>query len=85
MGEFGWTQVEANDTQEDTYKRLIVEYMSNNDMDWSPWALQGSYCYREGQPDVDETVGLFNHNWTDWREPTFLEFIDRLWITSLYP
>jgi endoglucanase len=85
MGEFGWNQLPANDTQEDLYKTLVIEYMSNNDMDWSLWALQGSYYYMEGQPLVDETFGLLNHNWTDWREPTFLETIDRLWVTSQGP
>lgn len=85
MGEFGWNQISVNDTQEETYKTLLIEYMTNNDMDWSLWALQGSYYYREGQPLVDETFGLLNFNWTDWREPSFLEKIDRMWITLLFP
>jgi hypothetical protein len=85
MGEFGWNQIPTNDTQEEIYKSCIVRYMSERDMDWSLWALQGSYYYREGQPDVDETFGLLNHNWTDWREPEFLELIDKMWITSLGP
>lgn len=85
MGEFGWNQVSNNETQEEIFKTCIIEYMSNNDMDWSVWALQGSYYYREGIPLGDETFGLLNHNWTDWREPGFLEKINRMWITSQGP
>lgn len=85
MGEFGWSQIESNDTNEDTYKACLIDYMSDKDMDWSLWALQGSYYYREGSVDGDETFGLLTHNWTDWRNPGFLELIDRMWITSLFP
>ena len=85
MSEFGWGQVSVNDTQEESYKTCLIQYMSETDMDWSVWALQGSYYYREGNVDADETYGLMNHNWTEWRDPGWLEKIDRMWITSLGP
>jgi endoglucanase len=83
MSEFGWGQISSNDTREEIYKTCLIEYMSEKDMDWSVWALQGSYYYREGNVDGDESYGLLNHNWTDWRNPEWVETINKMWITTL--
>ncbi|RDW89761.1 hypothetical protein BP6252_01793 [Coleophoma cylindrospora] len=83
MGEFGWSQVPQNDTTEEVYKTCLIEWMSNNDMDWSLWALQGSYYFRTKEVDMDETFGILNHNWTNFRYPGFLNKIGKMWITNI--
>jgi hypothetical protein len=35
---------------------------------WMQWVVAGSYYIRSGTQDYDETWGLFNHEWTAWRE-----------------
>lgn len=40
---------------------------------WMVWALGGSYYVRQGKQDYDETWGLLNHDWSDWRSPAYIE------------
>lgn len=71
--------------QDDRYLRCLVSYMQNNDADWAVWALQGSYYVRDQTPDADETWGLLNHDWTDWRNPAFPAMLGTMWNVTQYP
>ena len=37
------------------------------------WVLAGSYYIRSGVQDSDETWGLFNHDWSAWRNESAVE------------
>ncbi|KAL2148084.1 hypothetical protein VTH82DRAFT_2465 [Thermothelomyces myriococcoides] len=71
--------------EDDRYLRCLVSYMENNDADWAVWALQGSYYVRDAQVDRDETWGLLNHDWTDWRNPAFPAMLGKMWNMTQEP
>ncbi|KAI4152487.1 MAG: hypothetical protein LQ340_002887 [Diploschistes diacapsis] len=81
LSEFGATQViagaggnllgDAELALEQAYLKCLVGYMEGNDADWALWALQGGYYVREGVVDADESYGLLDHAWGDWRNATF--------------
>jgi endoglucanase len=71
--------------KEDNYLKCLSEYMSGNDGDWAVWAIQGSYYVRDKQVDMDEYYGLMNHDWTDWRNPTFKNRLGDMWKQSQGP
>ncbi|SMR52086.1 unnamed protein product [Zymoseptoria tritici ST99CH_1E4] len=41
---------------------------------WMQWALGGSYYIREGTQDFDETWGLYNHDWSAWRDANAIAY-----------
>ena len=80
LSEFGALQVidgssgglgGAETALEQAWLKCIVPYMEGNDADWAVWAVQGGYYLREGEVDADESYGLLDHSWTDWRNATF--------------
>jgi len=40
---------------------------------WMQWSLGGSYYIRQGKQDMDESFGLLNHQWSDWRDQGVLD------------
>lgn len=68
--------------RDDRYLRCIVDYVSGNDGEWAVWALQGSYYVRNRQTDYDETWGVLNKDWTDWRNPAFKDMLGDMWKTT---
>ncbi|KAK3296273.1 glycoside hydrolase superfamily [Chaetomium fimeti] len=71
--------------KDDRYLNCLVSYMQNNDADWAVWAIQGSYYVRDGKTDFDETWGLMNRNWTDWRNPGFSARLGDMWKMTQQP
>ncbi|KAF2189384.1 glycoside hydrolase family 5 protein [Zopfia rhizophila CBS 207.26] len=70
LSEFGWAQNGPTDA-ENRYVSCLVSYMENNDADWAYWALMGSYYVRDATANFDETFGLLNRDWSDWRNGSF--------------
>ena len=95
LSEFGALQVITNSggsllggaetALEQAYLKCIVSYMEGNDADWAIWALQGSYYVREGTVDYDESYGLLNHDWTDWRNATFKNALGNMFQVTQGP
>lgn len=88
MSEFGWGQIpQLGGEQEARYKEYLRRYLVEHDVDWAVWGLQGSYYLRQGVPERDESYGVLNYNWTDWRGAvgSFHETIGDMWITTLFP
>lgn len=54
-------------------------------MEWSYWALQGSYYVRDGQTDVDESFGLVKRDWSDWRNTQFTGWLGNMWQQTQGP
>lgn len=87
FSEFGWAQIpELGQEREARFKEYMVRYLVEHDIDWAVWCLQGSYYINTGVVEADDTYGILNHNWTDWRGGmNFLETIGEMWITTKFP
>ncbi|RAL53428.1 hypothetical protein DM860_007100 [Cuscuta australis] len=71
VSEFGINQMGDNEA-DNLHLPCLLSYLADLDLDWSVWALQGSYYIRDGQEAHDETYGMFNTDWTSVRNQTFL-------------
>ncbi|KAH6627620.1 glycoside hydrolase superfamily [Chaetomium tenue] len=71
--------------KDNRYLNCLVSYMQSNDADWAVWAIQGSYYVRDGKTDYDETWGLMDRNWTDWRNPAFSAKLGDMWKMTQQP
>ncbi|CAM6087706.1 unnamed protein product [Calypogeia fissa] len=49
------------------YSSCLRVYLPQIRAGWTVWVLAGSYYIRSGTQDLDETWGLLNHDWSDWR------------------
>jgi hypothetical protein len=65
LTEFGFNQADNSYTK--TYATCIKKLMPQWKTGWTVWALGGSYYIRSGTQDYEETWGLLNHQWSDWR------------------
>ncbi|KAL7619360.1 hypothetical protein AAE478_009897 [Parahypoxylon ruwenzoriense] len=71
LTEFGFQQTETE--WQKTYASCIAEYLSEEKAGWFIWVISGSYYIRSGGQDFEETWGLLNHDWSDWRSPSYIE------------
>ncbi|KAF7198455.1 Glycosyl hydrolase 5 family protein [Pseudocercospora fuligena] len=81
LTEFGYEQNSTNFKK--PYPDCIKEYLTSlpgGPGGWMQWVLAGSYYIREGIQDHDETWGLFNHNWTDWRSEEAVEQFTKAFV-----
>ena len=88
LSEFGALQVVDGSVTtglEQAFLGCLVSYMEGNDADWAVWAVQGSYYVREGAVDADESYGLLNHDWTDWRNATFKDALGGMFDVTQGP
>ena len=84
LSEFGWA-VENPTAEETGYYTCLVSYMEGNDAEWAFWALQGSYYVRGATINYDETFGLLNSDWSDWRNPDFPSMMGAMWEVMAGP
>ncbi|KAK7935853.1 glycoside hydrolase family 5 protein [Apiospora marii] len=56
-----------------TYATCLADYMVSLKSGWFIWVLAGSYYIRDGTQDYEETWGLLNHDWSDWRSLEYVE------------
>lgn len=82
--EFGVDQM--GDNMADNYfLTCYLSWLAENDLDWTIWALQGSYYLRDGNHDPEETYGMFNSSWGPLRSPQFhtkLQLIQRRLLSA---
>ncbi|RDW87893.1 putative beta-galactanase protein [Coleophoma crateriformis] len=71
MTEWGFDQDDT--TYEGVYATCLVDYLPAQQVGWMIWVIGGSHYIREGTQDSDETYGMLNHEWSDWRSPVFIE------------
>lgn len=72
VSEFGIDQTGANEGQ-NRFLACFMTYLTENDFDWGLWALQGSYYYRQGVKNADESFGVLNSNFTQLKNPKFFK------------
>ncbi|KAI5859837.1 glycoside hydrolase family 5 protein [Durotheca rogersii] len=71
LTEFGFAQT-ATEWQR-PYATCIAEYLAEQKAGWFIWVVAGSYYIRSGTQDFEEPWGLLNHDWSDWRAPSYIE------------
>ncbi|KAE8650476.1 glycosyl hydrolase 5 family protein [Cucumis sativus] len=72
VSEFGINQMGVNEGQ-NRFLSCFFTYLTKNDFDWGLWALQGSYYYREGVKNDEETFGVLDSKFTNVKNPKFLQ------------
>lgn len=65
LTEFGFSN--AGSDYQSVYATCIKKLMPQWKTGWMVWVLSGSYYIRSGTQDYEETWGLLNHGWSDWR------------------
>jgi len=65
LTEFGFTQADNSYTK--TYATCLKKLMPQWKTGWTVWVISGSYYTRGGTQDYEETWGLLNHQWSEWR------------------
>ena len=71
ISEFGIDQRGGNKAS-NRYINCLFAFMASLDLDWSYWALQGSYYRRFGNEGDEEYSGILNAQWNAPRNMTFL-------------
>jgi hypothetical protein len=71
MTEFGFTQDETT-WKTDKYATCITDYLPQQKVGWFIWVIAGSYYIREGDQGYDESWGLLDTTWSEWRSPEFV-------------
>jgi hypothetical protein len=70
LTEFGF-QMDAS-TWRGTYSTCLASFLPARKAGWTIWVLAGSYYIRSGTQDYDENWGLLNHDWSNWRSPSYV-------------
>jgi hypothetical protein len=55
------------------YATCLASYLPAQKAGWTIWVLAGTYYIRSGKQDYDEAWGLLNHDWSEWRNPTYVK------------
>ncbi|KAI1332502.1 glycoside hydrolase family 5 protein [Xylariaceae sp. FL0255] len=70
LTEFGFDQTDSS--WQGVYATCIKSYLTQQKSSWIIWVLSGSYYIRSGTQDYDETWGLLTHDWSTWRNPSYM-------------
>jgi hypothetical protein len=79
VSEFGWDQYVDYNT---TYVECFVSYLARKPVGWMIWQIGGSYYVRKGSQDYNDSWGLLQHDWSDWRSPANVESYLRPLVTA---
>ncbi|CDY34588.1 BnaC03g56880D [Brassica napus] len=77
LSEFGIDQRGGN-ANDNRYLGCLSGWAAENDVDWSLWALTGSYYLREGVVGMIEYYGALDSDWNSVRNSSFLQQISLL-------
>ncbi|KAL7174198.1 hypothetical protein ACSBR2_033452 [Camellia fascicularis] len=77
MSEFGVDLRGTNDN-DNRYLNCFLGVAAELDLDWALWTLVGSHYLREGVIGLEEFYGVFNWNWCEARNSSFLERISAI-------
>lgn len=77
LSEFGIDERGEN-VNDDRYFGCLSGWAAENDVDWSLWALTGSYYLRQGVVGMIEYYGVLDSDWISVRNSSFLQQISLL-------
>lgn len=72
LTEWGFLMTD-NTTWQKPYTQCLAQWLPAQKASWMIWVIAGSYYKRRASQDDEELWGLFNHDWSDWRNPTYIE------------
>lgn len=81
LTEFGFTQADAS--YNGVYATCLRKLMPQWKTGWTVWVISGSYYTRGGTQDYEETWGLVNHQWSDWRNKDAITALKGMVDTTL--
>lgn len=84
LSEFG-VGVAGPSTSDHGWLSCMVDYMTSNDAEWDLWTLGGDYYVRDGKVNYDESFGLLDPSWADWRNPGFPALLGGMWDMTQGP
>lgn len=75
MTEWGFSNDDAVLWRNGTYATCVQRFLREvvPGAGWMVWVIAGSYYVRQGTQDYDESWGLLSRNWSEWRNPDFIE------------
>ncbi|KAL2822453.1 glycoside hydrolase superfamily [Aspergillus granulosus] len=71
LTEFGFAQDAT--TWEGVYASCIRSWIPEQQAGWMVWTISGSYYIRSGTQDYDDTWGILDHTWLEWRNLEAIE------------
>ncbi|KAL3501106.1 hypothetical protein ACH5RR_035555 [Cinchona calisaya] len=77
VSEFG-VDLRGTNVNDNRYLNCFMGWAAELDLDWALWTLVGSYYLREGAVGLNENYGIYNWNWCQTRNSSFLEKISAL-------
>lgn len=77
VSEFG-ADLRGTNVNDNRYLNCFLGWAAELDLDWAYWTLVGSYYLREGVVGLNEYYGLYNWNWSEIRNSSFLQRISAL-------
>ncbi|TAQ88844.1 hypothetical protein B7494_g2839 [Chlorociboria aeruginascens] len=78
ISEWGGSTGDSDSAYGGSYVECLSNLMVEREWGWMVWVLAGSYYIREGEQDYDETYGLLDHTWTNYRGTNSSNFIKQL-------
>ena len=84
MSEFG-IGVAAPSDSEKGWLACVVDYMTDNDAEWDLWTLGGDYYVREGKVNYEESFGMLDKGWGNWRNGGFPGLLGAMWDVKQGP
>ncbi|KAL3477086.1 glycoside hydrolase superfamily [Aspergillus californicus] len=80
LTEFGFNQEDS--TWQSVYATCLREWIPEQHAGWMVWTISGSYYIRSGVQDSDDTWGILDHTWSDWRNTEAIEQGLRLMVEA---
>ncbi|EFQ30340.1 beta-1,6-galactanase [Colletotrichum graminicola] len=71
LTEYGFNM--EDDSYQGVYATCLSEYLPEARASFFIWVLVGSYYVRSGTQNYDESWGLLTVDWSDWRNPAYVE------------
>ncbi|KAL2824264.1 glycoside hydrolase superfamily [Aspergillus cavernicola] len=71
LTEFGFNQEDS--TWQSVYATCLRDWIPEQQAGWMVWTISGSYYIRQGTHDYDDTWGILDHTWSDWRNDDAIE------------
>ncbi|TLS23751.1 uncharacterized protein PpBr36_06522 [Pyricularia pennisetigena] len=71
LTEYGFNMMD--NSWQGVYATCIAQYMPAQKASFFIWVVAGSYYTRQGTHDFEESWGVLNHDWSDWRNPSYVK------------
>lgn len=70
MSEVGYDMTGGSQADKN-FMTCFVAFAAMTDLDWNLWAFGGTYYERQGQLNFNESFGVLDSNWKDYKDKKF--------------